>query len=246
MKQLLATFCIFALVPIFAFSRDFRKPDYDSIRKITHDKSSPYFYATLLARYQGADTTLTDEEYRALYYGNLFQPGYNPYSTSPYADSVRVLFTKDSLAPADLPVLLRYEKNILKVDPFSLRDLNIIAYVSDRLGDSASAILAATRLGAVAATILYSGDGKTEETAWHVIHVGHEYDLLNLLGFSFTGPQSLTTKGCDYLQVQENQFGIGGFYFDVNQILEAEKQVLKDSGGKGKSGKRKKHKDQEP
>jgi hypothetical protein len=244
MKILPRGLLLLIMLPCATTAHDFRKPDYDSIRRVTQDKSSAYYYPGLLARYQESDTTLTDGEYRALYFGFLFQPGYTPYTHSAYADSVRALFAADSLAPADFPLLIHYEKQILLEDPFSLRDLNILSYVSDRMGDTVTAIQAAIRLGAVAQTILFSGDGKTEETAWHVIHVSHEYDLLNLLGFSFTGPQSLTTGGCDYLQVGENQFGISGFYFDVNRILEAEKKALQDPSGR--HAKKRKKKEQNP
>jgi hypothetical protein len=77
-------------------------------------------------------------------------------------------------------------------------------------------------------TILSTGDGKTEETAWHVVSVEHEYDILKMLGFRFGGEQTLTNKGCDYLKVEQNKHDIKGFYFDVNKILEAEEKVFKN------------------
>jgi hypothetical protein len=245
-KYLLSCFIAFAFLPAFTSARDFRKPDYDSIRKATQTESSLFFYPKLMARYSGNDTLISPEEFRALYFGFLFQPGYSPYKVSIYADSVRALFSKDSLQPVDFPRLIAFETEILKDDPFSLRDLNVLAYACEREGDTVGALVNGFKLGRIAETILFSGDGKSEETAWHVIQVSHEYDLLNLLGFTYSGPQSLTEKGCDYLQVQENQFGIGGFYFDVNRILDAEKNVLKDQVPDKQSKSKKKKKEKQP
>jgi len=75
--------------------------------------------------------------------------------------------------------------------------------------------------------ILSSGDGRTEESAFHVISVSHEYDILQVLGFEFGGQQSLTTKDCDYLAVKENEYDIKGFYFNVQMLLEKEKDLFK-------------------
>jgi hypothetical protein len=245
-KHLFPFLIVFVLLPSISSAKEFRKPDYDSIRKATQTESSAFFYPKLMSRYLGNDTLMSPEEYRALYFGFLFQPGYSPYKVSIYADSVRALFSKDSLGAMDFPRLIRFEKAILKDDPFSLRDLNVLAYAYERQGDTAGALFSGFKLSLIAETILFSGDGKSEETAWHVIQVSHEYDLLNLLGFTYSGPQSLTEKGCDYLQVQENQFGIGGFYFDVNRILEAEKNLPKDKAPDTPSKSKKKKKEKKP
>lgn len=63
--------------------------------------------------------------------------------------------------------------------------------------------------------------------AWHVISVGHEYDILQYFGFQFAGSQSLADKGCDYLKVMPNQHKIKGFYFNANMILKKQSDRFK-------------------
>lgn len=66
--------------------------------------------------------------------------------------------------------------------------------------------------------ILSSGDGLTEESAFYVINIPQEYDILNMIGFEFGGSQSLI-KTNDYLTVKENPANIKGLYFDISPRL---------------------------
>jgi len=67
--------------------------------------------------------------------------------------------------------------------------------------------------------ILASGDGMSETTAFHVLNVSHEYDILNILGYEFSGNQKLTEGKCDYLSLKDNNDQVHGLYFDVKQIF---------------------------
>jgi hypothetical protein len=123
--------------------------------------------------------------------------------------------------------MIKYEKLILKEYPFNLRDLNMLANLYYQLGDTISSLQSDFKLQMLVNTILSTGDGRSEKTAWHVISVSHEYDILGYFGFQFGGSQSLTKKGCDYLEVSENDYKIKGFYFDVNMILQKESELFK-------------------
>ena len=54
-------------------------PDYDYLKTVINDKSSPFYYPKLLKRFAAADTSLSIEELHCLYYGYVLQPDYNPY-----------------------------------------------------------------------------------------------------------------------------------------------------------------------
>ncbi len=201
-------------------------PEYKHIKKVIKNKKSGFYYPEIYDRYLHSDTNLTLEEYRMLYYGYLFQDAYSAYPHSDYADSVNQVLDKDTLLPADYRKVIDFENIILRDQPFNLRNLNTLANCHYRLGDTLSTILTDFKLQRIVETIVSTGDGKTEKTAWHVISVGHEYDLLGYFGFHFAGSQSLTSGGCDYLTVEENEYGIEGFYFDVNKILEKESELF--------------------
>jgi len=209
-------------------------PDYKKIRKAILKEKSADYYPALMERYRRTDTSLTVGDYRLLYYGYIYQAGYQPYPFSAYTDSVGSILNRDTLNDGDFGRLIRYETAILEDCPFNLRDLNILGYAYARTGDTALAVLLPYRMDMIIRAILSTGDGKTEKTAFHVISISHEYDLLEVLGLKFGGRQMLTRGGCDYLEVQKNDSHIDGLYFDVNKILEKENEALKGSGSGSK------------
>jgi hypothetical protein len=222
------SFLLFLLISTFCYGSaqnpTLVKPDYNKIESVVADRNSTSYYPTLMERYIKSDTTLTREDFRMLYYGSLFQSAYSPYGHSDYRDSIRPILSKESLSANDYDALIHYEKLVLAEFPFNLRDLNILELACKHAGMIDLEKQTAFKLYNVLETILSTGDGRTEETAWHVVSVEHEYDIVNTFGLEFGGQQSLTTKGCDYLQLKQNKDGIKGFYFDVNKILEAEKK----------------------
>ena len=67
-------------------------------------------------------------------------------------------------------------------------------------------------------TIMSSGDGKTEKTAFIVVKVLDEYSILNALRLQFKR-QALTSKKKKYydlMNVAQNEYGIEKLYFDIN------------------------------
>ncbi len=72
--------------------------------------------------------------------------------------------------------------------------------------------------------ILSTGNGRTEQTAYHVIDPIHEQDILNELGFKFAGSSNLSNALCDYLIVQPNEQNIRGLYFDISRLLKVRAQ----------------------
>jgi hypothetical protein len=208
-------------------NKDFKKPDYKGIEKIIVNKESGFFYPDFLKRYKKSDTTLTLQDFRILYYGFLFNESYSVYGSSNYQDSINLVLGKDSLIREDFFQIIYYERLILDEYPFNLRDLNVLLYSYLQIGDTLSAIEADFKLNMIIQAILSTGDGKKEKTAWHVISISHEYDILGALGFQFGGSQTLTKNGCDYLEIADNDYGIKGFYFDVNMILNKQRDLFK-------------------
>ena len=61
--------------------------------------------------------------------------------------------------------------------------------------------------------ILSSGDGAEPSSAFHVIDIEHEYEVLNRLGLQIEA-DSLVNDNVEYLKVRENAEGEKGFYFN--------------------------------
>lgn len=225
MKKFLPALVLFLITCQVGFTQEnnFSKPNYQSIKEKTSSQTSGFHYPELFERYQEHDTTLQHEHYRMLYYGYVFQPEYAPGESSLFSDSLRMIYEKDNLRESDFQKIIRYERRVLEKDPFSLRDLNALAYAHDQAGNKEQTKKLDYKINLIVETILSSGDGLQEKSAWHVNEVSHEYDILNVLGFEPKSDQSLRREGHDYIKVKDNKYGIGGFYFNISQILDHKK-----------------------
>ncbi len=195
-------------------------PDYNEIEKLTKDEGSMFYYDNLFSRYMNNDTTLSLRDYRMLYYGNFFQDSYKPFYHSPQADSIKLLLTNnEELTTRDWEELVRLGTANLQQNPFDLKGINIVWVSHKTLGDTIEARFYFDKLKKLVQTILASGDGLSEETAFHVLNVAHEYDIINILGYEFGGDQQLTDNHCDYLSLKHNDDQLQGLYFDVKQVF---------------------------
>ncbi|AXG75078.1 DUF4919 domain-containing protein [Flavobacterium arcticum] len=214
---LLFTFC----TCIYAQTQEFFPPDYSKIEKNVKDKKSTLYFDTLFNRYTQADSTMTLEEKRHLYYGYSFQDEYSPYGRAEEENKLRELLQKENADKKDLEKIIEYTDAILKQYPFSIRMKEYRIYSFRELGKIAEVEKENIQAEIIIDAILSSGDGTKKETCFYVINTSNEYELLNLLGFDFGGKQSLIDGGYDYLTLAKNSYQLEGFYFDVSRCLES-------------------------
>ncbi len=219
----------FLLGSFFAFSQKMKteKPDYKIIEKEISKEKSEFYYPKLLSRYINSDSTMTLKEKRYLYYGYSFQEAYSPYGTSNFSDSLSVLFKKEQLLnKEDLNKMIKFSDSVLVEYPFDLRAMNYQLYAFKKLGKKSEFDKKINQIRIIIDAILSSGDGLKMETAFYVIYISHEYDLLDILGFEFGGEQSLI-EHYDYLKLAKNPQKIDGFYFDISPSLNSLNDMLK-------------------
>lgn len=204
----------------YAQDSDMEQPDFNAIKKEVNDPRSPYYYPTLIQKYNSNDTTMTDDEFRYYYLGYTFQEDYNPYRTSEFAHQIDHLYKQNKkLSVAEYENLVKFAKQTLDDDPFDLRQINILIHGLKGLKRYRDAAVWQYRLDHLIDAIISTGDGTTPETAWHVIYPNHEYIILNCLGmkgvdFVFVEPYY------DYVEIEKNTRRIEGFYFNVKRILD--------------------------
>ncbi len=215
------TFLLSILISIIAFSQQkfIGKPEYGLIKSSIFDNSSPYFYPDLYNRYINADTNLTIKDFRYLYYGYTFQSKYIPNQESKYEPQMKMYLSKGRLSSAELEEFIKTAELKLKELPFDIRTLNILAFSYSQKEDSITSAQYKFKKKMLVKTILSTGDGKSEQTAFHVIDPVHEMDLLNELGLRFATSTNQTNVFCDYLVVHPNEENIRGIYFDVSRIM---------------------------
>lgn len=137
-------------------------------------KMHPAEYRALLERFEKADTTLSTDELRTVYFGYSYTTDYDPRETFPEVEQ--------AYEAADYERSLQLAEEALRLNPVSL-DLNVLALASaDRLrenGNMGEKILYyGIRADLVATAILESGKGTDSHTPFMVIASG---DMTRLL-----------------------------------------------------------------
>lgn len=219
MKKTLALITLTTLlVTAKSQEKTFQAPDYEKIKTEIQDTSSIYYYPKLMSRLVGYDTTLTATDYKHLYYGYVFQKEYQPYWRSSDEEKLVKFYRSTNIAKKDYDKIIELTSHSVSEFPFDLRQLNFMGYIYHLKGNEEMAKKVSLRFHGIFGAIMSSGDGKTCETGFHVISVGHEYVFLNLFQFNMTS-QSLTGD-CDYLSLKKDSRNIDGVYFNVKKLMD--------------------------
>lgn len=240
MRKTLAV--LIALLPVLAFADlqaprqettqskrkiTVQKPDLENIKRITLDPANPMYFPKLMAKYNRNDTTMTNEEYRNLYLGYMFQEDYDPYRTSRYSGVTDELRLKATHSREEIDTIRKYAELALKDNPFDLRQMAFLVHVLKERRKDMSAKIWEYRLEHLLAAIKSTGTGEDRENAWYVIYPIHEYDLVQVLGYEATDAEFIE-PGFDYLTVQPlpetarkfKDKTASGFFFNVTPVQE--------------------------
>ena len=196
-------------------------PNYEVIRQNISDKNSNFYYPELLNRYNMGDETLTIEEKRHLYYGNVFQPSYDSSDTSVYNKNLMEVLSKKSFTESDYNTILMNAKSLLEEDPFNIRAINAELLVYAQKDNTADYKRNLQKRKTILDAVVSTGDGTSKETAFYVIKISHEYDLLPLMGYKFGGQEKIN-KGdkLSILSLSENKYGMEEIYFNITPVFE--------------------------
>jgi len=218
MKQL-AIFLFLAFSANFVYSQesDFNIPDYELIKSEIQDSTSIFYYPNLLSRLNAFDTTLTNQDYRHLYFGFIFQEEYEPYWISPYEEKLFKYYQSRKIKEKEYDKIIELATHSINEFPFDLRQLNILVYTYHLKGDEETSKKVAARFAGTLDAIMSSGTGKTCETGYHVISVSHEYVILNM--FQFHSKSQALIGDCDYFSLERDERNIDGIYFNIKQLF---------------------------
>lgn len=214
-------------LPIFAVTVAFGEkavPDNDEILKAIIDSSSPYYYPSLMLRYEAGDTTLTLDDYHHLYYGFAWQPEYKPLEPQPERDAVLMAF--EGLLSNDRGVtvdeaaqkLIWECTTLFEIDPFSPSNLNYLTFAYGFLGDTINEKINADRMRKVLKTIESSGTGRRESEPWHIIFFPHANDYLGSRGETIQR-RTVRSRTVEYVHIQRmGRENIKGHYFNFERM----------------------------
>lgn len=202
-------------------------PNYTEIANTINNRDSDFYYPRLMRRFAANDTTLSMEDYRMLYYGFTMQEDYNPYRVSPYTNKLKEFSVVDSISLPACDSIIKYGLKAVADFPFDLRSMNLLIYGYKCTDNDEQKQLWAFKLKGLLDAIISSGDGESEESAFHVIYPPHEYEIINRFGLSAKS-NVMMPPSFDYIEVNDNSFNIKGYYFNISRILEVYQQKFED------------------
>lgn len=216
MKRLLFILALLALTCQMTTAQDDpTPPDYKQIRSKIQNTKGPESYNELMRRYNQNDTTLLLDHYRTLYFGYTMREDYVPYQRS-HLDLLdirkRIVDTKGekSVCSEAIPIA----KRAIEDNPFDLVAISTLAFSYDQLNDTTAYKLWNDKKISLLDAINSTGDGMEEKTAYHVIDLEHEYEMLMKSGL-IVESDSLCNENVEYLRVkQPNAEDIRGIYFN--------------------------------
>lgn len=193
--------------------------DFDVIKKSLDD--SPKLYQQLLTRFINSDSTLTNEEFSIIYYGQCYQDDYSPYGNDQENfDKFKKHYLEKNYDRA-LPIALKMIKN----NPLDMKMTFKALVCYHQLQDVAGKNNMIIRYNGIMSTIFNSGDGKSDSTAFVVMCVSDEYELMANLQVE-TISQSLIGS-CDLMRLKENDLGIDKLYFNVSKPMASMMDMFK-------------------
>ena len=198
------------------------RPDLEAIREATTNLDSAMYYPGLLRKFMANDTTMTDSEFQYFYYGTMFQEDYDPYRPvfrPKQLDVLKPIYQKDKRSRSERQMMLDYANAALLDNPVNIRQLANKVYVYEQNGKYDLAKIWQYKLNHILLVIASSGSGVDRTSARIVVYPDHEYDLLNLAGYTATG-QRFEDPCYDYITVKpHNDSDPEGLYFDIAEML---------------------------
>jgi tetratricopeptide (TPR) repeat protein len=205
------------------FGQDELNIDFDKIKAEINNQESDSFYPKLLKRFNDCDSTLTLRDYSLIYYGFSFQDNY--LKNTPKEDKLNELLKSNDYEKVVLEC-----QNILDSNPVSLLANNKMGYALFKLKKPESEWSKyQKRYRAIRKVIVYSGNGLTSETAFKVIYVSDEYDILYDY-FEIPKIQRQTLEGfCDKFDVTPSDYyKVKEVYFDISRKLIRQQQLTEN------------------
>lgn len=220
MKRLL-TLLILTLTAAAAWSQ---VPDEEDIIRKTMNTSSPYYYTSLMMRYNNLER-LSIEDYHYLYYGFAYQNDYRPTMANNALDELYALLPHIDVESSDrqeLENLVLTCKEVLKIDPFNLTALNMLVFAYGAMGDKQKEEAYFLNLHGIMETIKSSGDGRSERNPMHIIMFSHAVDLVSSMGMASQRAE-IISREVEFIPLttpRRTPDGkkIRGFYFDYSRI----------------------------
>lgn len=210
--------------------KQYKVPDFELIEQEISSAASKYYYPALMDRYSRNDTTLTFDDFYYLYYGYTFQPNYKPLVETNYVDSINMIFSARTAARGDeFTRIIKYCKAILSVEPFNLRDINVLAYAYQSAGYKNEAADQLFKLRMVEQVIKSTGEGYSESSPWWIIYRNHAEDIMNMMKME-PGRVIIMSSSVEFIACKNaSKTKIKGCYFNYSELYKRKPDYIQDA-----------------
>lgn len=215
MKQflLLSALCLAFLVNVQA--QTISKINFDAIKTTVASPKSKLYYPNLLKRYHANDGSLTNEEYKHLYYGWTMQPGYDPYKGNDKADALN-----EMLLYARFPEIVATGKKLLQTDPFNMDVIYLVHMAYGELNNQVESKKWLVKFDGLMQVIKASGNGRSPETAVVLAAPRDEYMFLTVVGLRQDGPVQTIDNRYHLVKLKSpNKLNLTQVYFNIEKPL---------------------------
>lgn len=158
-------------------------------------------------------------DYKALRFAYFETPSYSPFAGMSVYRALWNVLNEENWAEAAKQAEAVLEKNYVDVNA------HIVAFVAYReLGNEEKVRHHRRWANGLLDSIKAGGDGKSPETAWHVISVSEEYAVLRSMDLQAVGQSLVNDKGhaYDVLKTVDSQTNASAaFYFNVDKPFSA-------------------------
>ena len=190
--------------------------DFDEIKLAIQDSSSILYYPLIIERFL-QNSNLMEIEYKYIYYGSVFSDSYDPYGGlfDNNEKKFRELFRQEKFDEA-----IPYGQEIIRKNPINLQILNYMLVCHHKIGDKNNAEKYAKMYFPLLEVISNSGDGSSINTAYVVIMMSDEYEILNKQGLKIINRRTLREQQTDLFEVSSiDQNEIKELHFNVSKPL---------------------------
>ncbi|WP_205501669.1 DUF4919 domain-containing protein [Rufibacter psychrotolerans] len=215
MKRSLLVFLAACLFWVKGAAQTISNVDLTKVYSAIEDDASPFYYPPLLERYLANDSMLTFLDYHHLYYGYTKHPDYLPYGRGVGEMAAVRMMEEGRLNEARELLLSEYRKS-----PFNLNLLFRLGSLADLQQNPTEARMWLMKFSGLLRTILSSGDGRTEETAWVIITTQDEYPIMGILGLESAGQGLLKSKYDVQTLKTPNDLETEKLYFNIEMPVE--------------------------
>jgi hypothetical protein len=179
MKKIIAILLVVSTTSLLATAQEkfnYTK-DFKSILAKTKDTGSSLFYDKLFARFVANDSGLTRPEMLSLLIGFTDKPAYKPYNVLEKERLIYQLNDEGKFQQAHDTAI-----RLLQTYPLSYQGLKELSYAYDRLNKKDSAVYYLDLVAKIMSAMVYSGDGKSFETAMFALGPADGQHLIHSAG----------------------------------------------------------------